>query len=166
MPLHPMNRTTTAQTITEYFAEKIRSGEYQSGDRLPSERELMAQLSVARSTIREAMQSLYSRNLIEIRAGEGTFVKGYDVTETLHTQLKRILDDETTMDDLLEAQQLLASFSRYSAERKEAESSPNADMDEITSRFVSPSQNRVLGIFSDIVKAAIEHRQRNEHSAK
>lgn len=171
MPLQPMNRMTTAQTITEYFAEKIRLGEYQSGDRLPSERELMAQLSVARSTIREAMQSLYSRNLIEIRAGEGTFVKGNDVTETLLAKLRILLNEELEMDDLFEAQKLFTTLSRRSGELKEdasVESDSRIDNanqksqkrnSEISPKGTSPQSNRTLGVLSDLVNAIIDYRQ-------
>lgn len=44
------------------------------GDRLPNERDLCAQLEVSRSTLREALQRLAVRNVLEIRKGVGTFV--------------------------------------------------------------------------------------------
>ena len=44
------------------------------GDRLPNERTLSAQLNVGRSTLREALQRLSSRNVLEIRRGVGVFV--------------------------------------------------------------------------------------------
>jgi DNA-binding FadR family transcriptional regulator len=43
------------------------------GDRLPSERELANQLSVGRSSLREAMQGLQTMGLVEVRHGIGTF---------------------------------------------------------------------------------------------
>jgi GntR family transcriptional repressor for pyruvate dehydrogenase complex len=43
------------------------------GDRLPSERELARQLSVGRSSLREAMQGLQTMGLVEVRHGVGTF---------------------------------------------------------------------------------------------
>jgi GntR family transcriptional repressor for pyruvate dehydrogenase complex len=43
------------------------------GDRLPPERELARQLSVGRSSLREAMQSLQTMGLVEVRHGVGTF---------------------------------------------------------------------------------------------
>lgn len=41
---------------------------------MPSEQELMKELNVGRGTIREAIKSLVSRNIVEIRRGVGTFV--------------------------------------------------------------------------------------------
>ena len=52
----------------------IESKELLPGERLPSEQELMKELSVGRGTIREAIKSLVSRNIVEIRRGVGTFV--------------------------------------------------------------------------------------------
>ena len=44
------------------------------GDKLPSERQLMARLKVGRSTIREAMKALSSVGIVEVVVGSGTFV--------------------------------------------------------------------------------------------
>ncbi len=44
------------------------------GDKMPSERQLMARLKVGRSTIREAMKALSSVGIVEVVVGSGTFV--------------------------------------------------------------------------------------------
>jgi len=46
---------------------------YKVGDRLPSERELAKQLSVGRSSLREAVHGLQMMGLVEVRHGVGTF---------------------------------------------------------------------------------------------
>ncbi len=43
------------------------------GDRLPSERDLAKQLSVGRSSLREAIQGLETMGLVQRRHGVGTF---------------------------------------------------------------------------------------------
>lgn len=43
------------------------------GERLPPERELARQLSVGRSSLREAMQGLQTMGFVEVRRGVGTF---------------------------------------------------------------------------------------------
>lgn len=60
--------------IADQIAQKIRNGEFAPGERLPSERELAEQLSVARSTLREALIALEIGGLIEVRVGSGVFV--------------------------------------------------------------------------------------------
>ncbi len=44
------------------------------GERLPNERELAEQIGVGRSTLREALQRLCTRNVFEVKRGVGTFV--------------------------------------------------------------------------------------------
>jgi DNA-binding FadR family transcriptional regulator len=46
------------------------------GDRLPAERQLAEELSVSRSSLREAIQKLVSRGVLETRRGGGTYVSG------------------------------------------------------------------------------------------
>lgn len=47
---------------------------YAPGDKIPNEFDLANELNVARSTVREAVKMLISRNVLEIRRGCGTFV--------------------------------------------------------------------------------------------
>ncbi len=58
--------------MTEIQHEFVRRG-LKVGDRLPPERELAKQLSVGRSSLREAMQGLQAMGLVEVRHGVGTF---------------------------------------------------------------------------------------------
>lgn len=44
------------------------------GDKIPNEYELAEKLNVSRSTVREAIKALVSRNILEIRRGSGTFI--------------------------------------------------------------------------------------------
>lgn len=58
--------------MTEIQQLFIRRGQ-KVGDQLPSERELAKQLSVGRSSLREAIQGLQTMGLVERRHGVGTF---------------------------------------------------------------------------------------------
>ncbi|MCE7791054.1 FadR family transcriptional regulator [Salipaludibacillus sp. CUR1] len=60
----------------------IKNGEYEAGDRLSSVQKLAEDFNVGRSAIREALSALKAMGLIEIRQGEGTFVKKTDVDLT------------------------------------------------------------------------------------
>jgi DNA-binding FadR family transcriptional regulator len=70
MTSQPIIRRKLSDEIRERLLGMIRSGELHPGDRLPSERELMAKYGVGRPAIREAMQSLQNVGLIEISHGE------------------------------------------------------------------------------------------------
>ena len=58
-----------SEDIRERLLRRIRLGEFSPGDPLPSERELMLAYEVGRPAIREAMQDLQRRGLLEIRHG-------------------------------------------------------------------------------------------------
>lgn len=62
------------ELVSSEIEKLIVSGSYKPGDRLPNEFELAKQLGVGRGTIREATKLLISRNILEIRRGQGTFV--------------------------------------------------------------------------------------------
>lgn len=60
----------TADAIIKF----ITSEDLSTGDKLPNEYDLATTLEVGRSTIREAVRSLVSRNILEVRQGSGTYV--------------------------------------------------------------------------------------------
>ncbi|QTJ40993.1 FadR family transcriptional regulator [Dolosigranulum pigrum] len=60
----------TADKILDYIIENNLS----TGDKLPNEYNLAEDLSVSRSTIREAIRALTSKNVLEVKRGLGTFV--------------------------------------------------------------------------------------------
>ena len=69
-----LDKRPLPQIITDKIIDLIESKELLPGEKLPSEQELMKELNVGRGTIREAIKSLVSRNIVEIRRGVGTFV--------------------------------------------------------------------------------------------
>lgn len=60
--------------IVEELLGRIERGDLAAGDRLPSERDLAEILGVNRSTLRNALEVLARRGLVERRRGAGTFV--------------------------------------------------------------------------------------------
>ncbi len=67
-------------SLSEETAEKLKhmildEGIYSPGQKLPNESDLSKELSVSRTSIREAVKILISGNILEIRRGVGTFVK-------------------------------------------------------------------------------------------
>ena len=62
------------EQVSEQIAQLIIDNNWEIGDKLPNEFELANMLNVGRSTIREAIKALTSRNILEIRRGAGTFI--------------------------------------------------------------------------------------------
>jgi GntR family transcriptional regulator, transcriptional repressor for pyruvate dehydrogenase complex len=75
--LNPLQKTRLHEGIVAQLQEKILSGEFRDGDKLPPERDLAESLNVNRSTLREAFKKLEMLDLVEIRHGDGVYVKDY-----------------------------------------------------------------------------------------
>jgi GntR family transcriptional regulator, transcriptional repressor for pyruvate dehydrogenase complex len=74
MPYVPVQTTKLFEQITEQIEQQILRGDLQSGDRLPTERELAEQFHASRTAVREAMKILAQKGLLEMRPGRGTIV--------------------------------------------------------------------------------------------
>lgn len=70
--------------IEDALASRIGCGDLRVGDRLPPERDLCDQWDVSRGTIRQALDALAARGLIERGVGRGTFVAAGKVEVRLH----------------------------------------------------------------------------------
>jgi len=64
-----------AEQVAGALEQKIRAGELEEGEKLPSEARLVNQFEVSRTVIREAISRLKSLGLVEARQGAGVFVK-------------------------------------------------------------------------------------------
>ncbi|HVQ58513.1 MAG TPA: FCD domain-containing protein [Solirubrobacterales bacterium] len=71
-------RQKLAETVSQQLLEAVRDKE--PGTQLPSERALVEQLGVGRSTVREALKGLAMIGVIEIRHGQGVFVASHQAS--------------------------------------------------------------------------------------
>lgn len=75
MTLTPSHREPLAQEVTGKLRAAISSGLWALNERIPSEQALMKELGVSRGTLREALKSLAHAGMLEVRRGDGTFVR-------------------------------------------------------------------------------------------
>lgn len=102
-------RRKLVDEVLAQLQERIFSGEYKVGDRLPTEPQLMEELGVGRSTLREAIKVLVHAGILEVRQGQGTHIISLSPIEnSFDKQLKdaniehiyearRMLDKEVSM---------------------------------------------------------------------
>jgi GntR family transcriptional repressor for pyruvate dehydrogenase complex len=78
--LRPVDRSreTVAGEIARKLLGYLLSGTVKPGERIPSERQLAETLGVGRSIVREALKSLTVLGLIDVRQGDGTYLKRTD----------------------------------------------------------------------------------------
>jgi len=76
--------------VIEYLSNMIVSGAYKIGDKLPTEPQLMEELGVGRSTLREAIRALAHNEILDVRQGDGTYIRSLPTGgETLVQRLRR-----------------------------------------------------------------------------
>jgi DNA-binding FadR family transcriptional regulator len=75
MTMHKLiKRSGVCDEVVKQLQQQIVTGKYKLGDKLPSESEMMRQLGVGRSSVREAIRILSNSGLLKVRQGLGTFV--------------------------------------------------------------------------------------------
>ncbi|MBF4693719.1 FadR family transcriptional regulator [Fusibacter sp. Q10-2] len=63
-----------SEKIVENIVDLIVKGLFKPGDKMPNELQLSEELNISRATLREAIKTLESRNVLEVKRGIGTFV--------------------------------------------------------------------------------------------
>ena len=127
MPLAPARPAGLVDHAIDQLRKSITSGEWPVGTRIPTEPGLAAALGVGRNTVREAVRALAHSGILEVRRGDGTYVRatseisgalsrmyGSKLRDVL--QVRRCLEVEgarlaavaRTDDDLAELRDLLA----------------------------------------------------------
>jgi GntR family transcriptional repressor for pyruvate dehydrogenase complex len=105
--LTPIAKTKVYQAAVEQIAQGIENRDWLPGTQLPSERELAELLNIGRTSVREALRVLEVMDLVEIRPGQGTFVKD----RTNHSQpiqlLQSMLQEDVHVVELLEIREIL-----------------------------------------------------------
>ncbi|WP_197409339.1 FadR/GntR family transcriptional regulator [Rathayibacter sp. Leaf185] len=74
-----VQKVSAYESIVEQIERAVESGELKPGDRLPGERQLMADFSVSRAVVREALRVLQATGLLESRPGDprGPMITAY-----------------------------------------------------------------------------------------
>lgn len=100
-----LKRLPLQSEIIQYIKQYIDDNSLKSGDRLPSQAELMQLIGVSRSSIREAIKTLEAKDILEVKNGKGIFVKD-ESANTISAQIELGKEKETIL-ELLEARKIL-----------------------------------------------------------
>jgi GntR family transcriptional repressor for pyruvate dehydrogenase complex len=106
--IEPVPRATLSEQVAKRLAARITSGEWQPGEKLPSEADMCKAFNVGRSSLREALTSLAFIGLIRVRAGGGSYVaeapSAYFTSPWLNSGL---LTNAKALDEFAEARLIL-----------------------------------------------------------
>lgn len=157
-----LTRLSLADATAAQLEARIAADEWAIGARLPTESELMTQLGVGRSTVREAIRTLARVGMVQVRQGDGTYVTGRpldneslitrchraelheisDVREALEFQAARLAAERRTAEDLLALRALLDARA-LAATARDAQAFADADV-AFHQRIVAATQNQML----------------------
>ncbi|HVN71156.1 MAG TPA: FadR/GntR family transcriptional regulator [Desulfomonilia bacterium] len=120
-----ITRNRLYEKIASLLLKKIIKSEMQVGEKLPTERNLALHFQVNRSTVREALKKLESLDVIEIRHGDGVYVKNYLESPSLELinavfYLDNTLDTDILM-TLLEVRRILVPEMAFIAAQNRSE---------------------------------------------
>jgi GntR family transcriptional repressor for pyruvate dehydrogenase complex len=116
----PIQKNSLVVELAKRLMDYIFSGSIQPGDRLPAERQLSEALGVGRSAIREAIKSLTVLGILEVRQGDGTYLKKTEsgiLPQTIEWSL--LLGERHAMDLVEARKELEISVARFAAVRRE-----------------------------------------------
>lgn len=106
-PIDRSSRDPVALEVTRRLLDYLLSGDIRPGERLPSERKLAEAFGIGRTILREALKSLTVLGLVEVRQGDGNYLRSTE-SEFLPKAIEwgLLLGTKTTR-DLVEARKLL-----------------------------------------------------------
>jgi DNA-binding FadR family transcriptional regulator len=115
--------TKVFQEVVAQIEEAILAGRIETGQTLPSERELKEMFQISRGTLREALRVLEQKGLIEIRlgVGGGSVVKSVDAARVTESLGLLIRSQKVSLQHLAEFREgVEGSMAAQAAERRSA----------------------------------------------
>ncbi len=102
-------RTSNAETVLEHLLERIRTGEFGPGSRLPTEKVLQEEVGVSRLSLREGLARASALGIIHVEHGKGAFVRDGVLSSAIERTLVPLFPTliPKSMEDLMQARTLL-----------------------------------------------------------
>ncbi|MEI8188535.1 MAG: FadR/GntR family transcriptional regulator [candidate division NC10 bacterium] len=123
VPLH--REPKLADRATLQLQSLIVGHAFRPGDRLPSERELGQRFGVSRTVVREALRTLSTKGLVEVRDGAGAYVRAPStelVSELLGICVSHMETGDVTSGHILEMRRILEiEMADLAAQRRDAQ---------------------------------------------
>lgn len=113
VPETPPITRKSAWSTTDAIKDLILAERLRPGDPVPTEGELCEQLGVSRSSVREAIRTLASLDIVEVRHGHGTFVGSLSLAPLVNgLSFRARLDAEDELRTLREVLQVRIALDR------------------------------------------------------
>lgn len=115
-------RSNLSSLIVDKIMGLLTTGLVKPGDRLPSIQEVSRQWSVGRTSVREALRALELVGVVEIRHGEGTFIREHVSRFYLKPLSWGVLLDQDKVSELIETRRCIeGELAALAAKRRTVE---------------------------------------------
>jgi GntR family transcriptional repressor for pyruvate dehydrogenase complex len=129
----PIKSDNLYKKVIESIKALIRVGKLKSGDRLPTERNLVEMLGVSRTTIREALRVMEILGIVEVHVGKGTFVSDLSFESVANSISGMLYFEKGNIDSLYEVREMIevknAGLAATRADEKDIEKIQKAEKD-------------------------------------
>ncbi|UXA14369.1 FadR family transcriptional regulator [Mycobacterium sp. SMC-8] len=136
MPLSTARRAGLVEQVIEQLRHAVLAGEWPVGERIPNETVLVQTLGVGRNTVREAVRALAHAGILEVRQGDGTYVRA---TSEVSGALRRLCGTE--LREVLEVRRAL----EVEAARLAAAHRTKADVDQMRALLARRDEHGAAG---------------------
>ncbi len=138
------------EEVADQLLNMISTGVLKPGDKLDSVQKLSEKFEVGRSAIREALSALRAMGLVEMKQGEGTFIKYYNPQSFSQSLTNLLLMEKKDLEDLLDVRKILELGAVESAALKRNEEDLNAIKAVLNNMKVSTMESSDIGEKADI----------------
>lgn len=170
-------KRSLVELAVDRMRQRILQGDWHVGQRLPTEPDLAAELGISRNTVREAMRVLAFSGLVEIRQGDGSYLRtAQDPLQAVHAMSRCTPEQARETRHILEAEAIgLAALRRteddLAALRASLAGSAghfHGDLDtyiacdmvfhqQLVDAAHNPALSELYRYFSGVVAAAVQH---------
>ncbi len=116
--MKPITDASIVEKVIQSITKSIQQGRFKRGQKLPSEFELMEELKISRTPLREAMKIMAAMGIVTIKRGNGTYVNETVNPEMFDSLIYSLLLEDSTHSDVIELRQLLDEMVLHTAIKK------------------------------------------------
>ena len=106
MDLTPIRTKRLYEEIVEQIRLLIADGKLKPGDKLLAERELADRFQVSRASVREAIRTLEMLGVIDIRPGEGTYIRETEADDIIRPLAMFMAVERSSVIDMFEMRRI------------------------------------------------------------
>lgn len=170
-------KRSLVELAVDRMRQRILQGDWHVGQRLPTEPDLAAELGISRNTVREAMRVLAFSGLVEIRQGDGSYLRtAQDPLQAVHAMSRCTPEQARETRHILEAEAIGLAASRRTEDDLAALRASLAgsaghfhgDLDtyiacdmvfhqQLVDAAHNPALSELYRYFSGVVAAAVQH---------